>query len=49
MLQFAQFALMTQLVAVLGCYVLGYINYKRMKLVLIGHAVGINVYINYMF
>ncbi|XP_067931779.1 protein C-mannosyl-transferase DPY19L1-like [Watersipora subatra] len=39
--QFAQFALMTQLVAVLGCFVLGYINFLRMKLILIGHSMGL--------
>jgi len=38
--QFAQFALMTQLVAATGCYVLKYINQSKMKHILVGHAVS---------
>ncbi|XP_070566148.1 LOW QUALITY PROTEIN: protein C-mannosyl-transferase DPY19L1-like [Ptychodera flava] len=39
--QFAQYALLTQTIAVFGCYVLGYIGSGKMKCVLYGQAIGL--------
>ncbi|XP_071966194.1 protein C-mannosyl-transferase DPY19L1-like isoform X3 [Antedon mediterranea] len=39
--QFAQFALLTQIVAVFGTYTLGYINTDKMKCILIAHSLGL--------
>lgn len=47
--QFAQFALMTQTVAVFGCYVLEFIGSHKMRIVLWGQTIGLAVSYVFLF
>ncbi|XP_033103508.1 probable C-mannosyltransferase DPY19L1 [Anneissia japonica] len=47
--QFAQFALMTQIVAVFGTYTFGYIDTQKMKCILKAHTLGLFISFVFLF